>query len=382
MVLKHLRNARTPIPFAPPRVHSLTSVRFFAALYVLFFHAQWGVTPGSPLARFLALGYISPYFFFVLSGYILAVVYLRLEQPVNPYRFFVSRFARIYPLYFVCLVLAIPFAVEARLAVYGPGMASIRVAGMLVRSAFMMQMWQPVNDSLNIPSWTVAIEAVFYLTFPWIGPRLWRLSRKAAAAGMAVLCVTGLGLDWMLEHTFPDAPPAYRLGSFLTVFAAGVLLARSLWLGEKKSSSYGRGNAAVWSVASFAALAFTAAVLGQGWLKERDLNPAYVLTPVYLVAIWALTHSDNFALRWLNAKWLVVLGEASYALYLLQNPISNLLRSLNLTGSPWNYPLYLGLCIGLSVLSFYFFESPSRQWILHRLHTPTKETMEVASVAQ
>jgi len=44
--------------------------------------------------------------------------------------------------------------------------------------------------------------------------------------------------------------------------------------------------------------------------------------------------------------------------------------------------LYLGTCIGLSVVSFYYFETPARQWILRRLHTRTKETMEAASDAQ
>jgi peptidoglycan/LPS O-acetylase OafA/YrhL len=46
------------------------------------------------------------------------------------------------------------------------------------------------------------------------------------------------------------------------------------------------------------------------------------------------------------------------------------------------FPVYLGISIGLSVLSFYYFETPLRRWILKRRHTHVKETMEMASDAQ
>jgi hypothetical protein len=44
--------------------------------------------------------------------------------------------------------------------------------------------------------------------------------------------------------------------------------------------------------------------------------------------------------------------------------------------------MYLGTCIGLSVLSLYYLEAPARRMILNRFHTRTKETLETSSVSQ
>ena len=78
----------------------------------------------------------------------------------------------------------------------------------------------------------------------------------------------------------------------------------------------------------------------------------------------------------------MILGEASFGLYLVHVPVLHLFKALHLAGSVWNYPLYLGTCIGLSVLSFYYLEAPARSFILKRLHTRTKETLEASSAAQ
>jgi len=63
--------------------------------------------------------------------------------------------------------------------------------------------------------------------------------------------------------------------------------------------------------------------------------------------------------RWLCARWLVALGNSSYTLYLIHHSIVELFRRLQWVSLIF-YPIYVGLCIGLSVLSFHFFETPIR----------------------
>jgi len=86
-----------------PPIKSLTSLRFFAAIYVVLFHES--ANPGHfvffPLAaRFVASGYTAVTLFFVLSGFILAYNYGRIRSRKE---FWISRFARIYPVYFLSL---------------------------------------------------------------------------------------------------------------------------------------------------------------------------------------------------------------------------------------------------------------------------------------
>jgi peptidoglycan/LPS O-acetylase OafA/YrhL len=78
----------------------------------------------------------------------------------------------------------------------------------------------------------------------------------------------------------------------------------------------------------------------------------------------------------------VVLGEASYGLYLIHIPVLHLFLQLGWVRVPMLFPAYLAIAIGLSVLSFYYFETPTRRWLLQQRKIHVKETMEMASDAQ
>jgi hypothetical protein len=103
----------------PQKISPLTSVRFFLASFVLFHHsvrtffpvfssrAAHGVPDGSLAIVSFAFP-VAVSFFYLLSGYVLSLVYLRDGQALNKNRFFAARFARLYPLYFVTLVVATP----------------------------------------------------------------------------------------------------------------------------------------------------------------------------------------------------------------------------------------------------------------------------------
>src|ERR1700712_5707681 len=93
----------------PDTYHGLTSLRFFAALYVVLYHSLTpmvsGIEKHAFVQRAISLGYASVSFFFFLSGYILAVAYLRTGRDLRMRkRFYVARFARIYPLFALTLL--------------------------------------------------------------------------------------------------------------------------------------------------------------------------------------------------------------------------------------------------------------------------------------
>jgi peptidoglycan/LPS O-acetylase OafA/YrhL len=102
----------------PQKISPLTSVRFFLASFVLFHHSVRTFFPvfsgrGAHGVPEDFLGIVSLTFpvavsFYLLSGYVLSLVYLRDGQTLNKSRFFAARFARLYPLYFVMLVVATP----------------------------------------------------------------------------------------------------------------------------------------------------------------------------------------------------------------------------------------------------------------------------------
>src|SRR5262249_8921155 len=120
---------------AENRLEALTGLRFLAAAHVLFFHAGLVQLPGVPVwVRNLA-GHadLSVSLFFVLSGFILTYNYF---DPVRGCRvgdrqFWAARIARVYPVYLLGLLLAIPLLL-ADLVGDSQGLSIAKVAAIVM----------------------------------------------------------------------------------------------------------------------------------------------------------------------------------------------------------------------------------------------------------
>src|SRR5271154_1219666 len=103
---------------ANKRINSLTSIRAFAAIYVVVGHSLNFPLPsgfaGKAIGSFINLGFTGVDMFFILSGYILSYVYLNGKDTssFNKIYFWRARFARIYPVYFFAFLLEIPFVIQ------------------------------------------------------------------------------------------------------------------------------------------------------------------------------------------------------------------------------------------------------------------------------
>jgi peptidoglycan/LPS O-acetylase OafA/YrhL len=106
-----------------------------------------------------------------------------------------------------------------------------------------------------------------------------------------------------------------------------------------------------------------------------------LLAPIFAATIWALSYPQFRISRWLSQRWLVVLGEASFGLYLLHAVVLHWYRGIDGKMTVEQFVVYLFLCIGLSVLSFYYFETPLRKWVIATFKSSTRETIEAASDA-
>ena len=104
-----------------PRLEAMAGVRILAALHIYLFHLKQAHDAGllrfdalsalpPPIASLIGRGYISTGLFFELSGFLLAYAYLdssgRLRT--SDWVFWKGRFVRLYPLYFLSLLLLVP----------------------------------------------------------------------------------------------------------------------------------------------------------------------------------------------------------------------------------------------------------------------------------
>ncbi|MEZ5976013.1 MAG: acyltransferase [Planctomycetota bacterium] len=189
------------------RLESLTIARFVAAIVVVLFHFAREAMGWSGA---IVAGPQMVTFFFVLSGFVMAVTYaLRPACSAGPYLW--ARLARIGPLYFVSLALML-----ASFLARGRQPAPVDLA---LGAAF-LQAWVPGHAlAINPPAWSLSVEAFFYALFPllWIGWRRGQFGTPRRAIGLALLFwlatqgVLGFALrsetfgarKWELLHYFP-----------------------------------------------------------------------------------------------------------------------------------------------------------------------------------
>ncbi|HZC66404.1 MAG TPA: acyltransferase, partial [Candidatus Dormibacteraeota bacterium] len=158
---------------------TLTSLRFFAALHVFCFHlvAFRILTGRSLLYHVASIGYVGVSLFFVLSGFILVYTYAGRSVPAR--EFWRARFARIYPAYVFSLVVTAPlflYAVfHARWLVIPWPVAHLKL-GMFLQATLLHAWVPPATLMWNAVSWSLSVEAFFYLAFPYLVKRFARLS--------------------------------------------------------------------------------------------------------------------------------------------------------------------------------------------------------------
>jgi peptidoglycan/LPS O-acetylase OafA/YrhL len=167
----------------------------------------------------------------------------------------------------------------------------------------------------------------------------------------------------------------------LNLFVAGIVLAK-VHVTIQKSPSANR--LLVRGGGALAALFVVAFFVFSEWRPQLPFAPVHdaVATVLFLGMILGFA-SGNAALQYVfTANWLVVLGESSYGLYLIHAPLYQLLIDLHCRPTHIFFVLYLLGAIALSVVSFYYFETPARLAILRYLHTRSRESQAEASIAQ
>jgi peptidoglycan/LPS O-acetylase OafA/YrhL len=363
-----------------PRLPALTSLRFFAALHVVFFHflAFKIVSSGGWLGQISSIGYVGVSFFFVLSGFILVYTYAGRETQARD--FWRARFARIYPAFAFSLLLTGPFFFFATLMLNVPFFAwfstHLKLVVMLV--PFLLQAWVPLAAlAWNSVAWSLSDEAFFYLLFPFLKKRFLRISLPGLS-GLALACwAVSLAMSWTYVLRNPDHlqvidadvlnafwlnavkfHPFARLPEFLLGMACGAMFVKF----RRTAGSRGDGKLALPLV--LAGLAIAATVAHFSARIPYTVLHTSLLAPAFAAIIF------GFALqpRWgalLNWKPLVFLGDASYSLYLLHSFFLGPFFFTR-TGVPrhrgvgW-YFLYFVLALGISGLVYRFIEEPSRR---------------------
>lgn len=352
------------------RIDSLTGLRFFAAFGILLHHfAPTAVKDSPTLLGFLESLSSCVSFFFVLSGFILVHSYQAITRKVGWKQFMIARVARVYPLYLLALIImAFPFLKYPTPFADWQTKESILA---LASSVFALQAWIPrYSNLINGPGWSLSAEFFFYALFPIVAWRWRGLLFGRPVLGMMIFwligCIVGIFLELAVSgdrsltdygSKFAGFNPLVRLPEFLMGMGLGAL--RSRWNGPNWAAT------ALWMVSGAVTVGLLA-VGGHGIWKTAFHNS--LLSPLFCATILGLSKAQDPIQRCLSNRWTALLGESSYALYILHFPFLVILNFAShrighpMEGYTW-LSVYLTLSVAFSIAAHLLIERPARDWI-------------------
>jgi peptidoglycan/LPS O-acetylase OafA/YrhL len=351
------------------RIDQLTFTRFVAAMTVVFFHYGGGIPylNRDPWSALLRAGNISVSYFFTLSGFIMAIAYYSLEtQKLGKARYAVARFARIYPIYLIGLLLIAP------LVMYSENNGKRA----LLLNLGLLQAWFPgYAMTFNSPGWSLSVEMFFYVFFPFLLIFLAKRSPKLLLGGAGIFWLASQILHSYLlnyyyvpypspEHDFVFYFPLLHLNAFVLGLVLGMIFKRyrqRLELGPRVS---------FWGVLlSFVAICISIMYWSEltAWTGVSIALTNGVLSPLFGIFIIFLSLDTSIISRVMQHKALILLGEASYGIYILQEPLSQIYFYQFAKWMNWSdavhFYVFVGFLILISIIMMKWVENPARFWL-------------------
>lgn len=304
-------------------INTLTSLRFIFAMMV--FGAHCYVIDNHFDIHFFKEGFVGVSFFFMLSGFIIAYNYQKKfsENKITKRTFWVARIARIYPLHWLTLLIAVA------LGNYVIASGTIDWCKHFLASLTLTNAYIPKDNyffSFNSPSWSLCCEQLFYICFPFL-IAFTKDYRKLLSTFLicAILSIVGMYFTPMITSS---------QGSIIEIASIALFLSFYLYAAE---------------------------------IPKVYRYSCYYWIPIAFILI-SFSLQKGMVSRLLSNRLLVIGGEISYSFYLIH-------LFVLLSYAKWqkesdfhidwyiSIPLLFCVIILLSLFSYYHFEKPMNKLV-------------------
>lgn len=356
------------------RIKHIDGLRALAVLSVVIFHAAKydpGIThASSSLASFLLRqGCHGVDLFFVISGFclaypILARLHERHEATLDIVRYSARRLARIVPPYYAAILLLLGLALLLRSLGITLNSQTALPAGFSAIDVLKQALFLDKNVLLlNGSFWTLAVEFRWYFLFPIL---LWVWTRSPRA--FAIIAISSL----LLMSTRAGSIDIFVLPAFmLGIVASHLYVTRSSVVRSALPSFFVLLPIAIiaspttnwnWSTSAIWQLTFFSLVVAAGEIKQMRTM--------------------------LSTRYLVMIGTASYGIYLIHEPIIVLLeQQLLFTGAIACFSVSAFVCVvtglGFSwIAERPFIETSAREWLIRELEQALSKWFAVSGIGR
>lgn len=301
----------------------LTFTRSVAAFFIVYYHFGGNLFAVENsffkiLQRNLNLGVD---YFYVLSGFVMMLAYGH-KSKISTKEYYVNRVARIYPLHLFTLFLSI--LVTVLISINYLSHLKFSGEGFLLHF-FLLQSWNPYQSlSYNVPAWSVSVEMFFYFCFPFVFNHILKKFGKAFTYALFIsfwiFCQSLMnqyyfsdhyGGDNTLDRYFLFFNPAFHISTFFIGILFGHIFI------ENKDRLNRNNDILIFLI--FAASAISVVLMDEKFFLHNGL-----LAVPFGLLIMAVAGNTGKLTNLFNHKTMVHLGDISFAMYLLQNPVFHL----------------------------------------------------------
>lgn len=350
-------------------IRALTGLRFLIAFWVFVFHIhiRWPIFDNFILASIANQGAIGRTFFFILSGFILSYTY---NTELNLTNYFRSRVARIYPIYIFVALITLPWLMLQ--SFIGEHLTILEVALLLTLGVLLLQAWIPPSLSHwnNGGSWSISVEAFFYLCFPGLKKLIAKSNRRSSFillySSYFMILIISFSV-YLYENegmSLAYSMPIFRIFEFVI----GMLAFKLFYRNQSILSSH--------YLFIGIAFVFLADLVFIGEKLPLYVTHNWIAIPFFVLLLINLSEPKNLLSRILSNRILNLLGRSSYSFYSLQ--VFLILMSIkwkskaqeNLTILENNQTfalILLSVLVVSSIFAYRFIEEPLRKRINRKL---------------
>jgi len=418
-------------------VPALTGLRFVAAFSVLIGHGfSWILhnheTPGGVVFWVSQISGFGMTLFFVLSGFVIHYNYGNLVTTMRLRgiaAFLWARFARLYPLFVLMMLIYVALSSRTLGLITGHPERFGSVLEALPYFMLSVHSWlyaligeNPVIDAIGGGSpitWSISTEWFFYFIYPSVAWLILRARTPRLAVVLSLLwcalwITVTIGLydrsasidAWAVQHFGPIAgaqehfqtsfvrwllyfSPYVRLGEFMLGAFMG-----QLYINIEQRPVSDRENLAG-TLAFFAAAVSVVVItyLNYSAIAYQTYNPDaganmsctnvickmnmnFALAPSAALLVFCGARYKNIVSRMLMSRSILLLGGASYSIYLVHDVVLGI--AVKLTGSARHSFAYdfvklvflLAVVLAVSLVLYAYYEAPARKWLRGRWGKP------------